>query len=137
MYLLDTNVVSELRKAKMCNPKVLAWSKQLSPSTLFLSVISILELETGILLIERRDEIQGARLRSWFETQVLPTFDGRILPVDTPIARRSAAMHVPAPRSDRDALIAATALVHKMTVVTRNVKDFEPTGAAIINPWQA
>jgi predicted nucleic acid-binding protein len=136
MYLLDTNVVSELRKTKTGNPKVLAWAKQFSPSTLFLSVVSTLELETGILLIERRDEIQGARLRSWFETQLLPTFDGRILPVDTPVARRATAMQVPAPCSDRDALIAATALVHNMTVVTRNVKDFEPTGAAIINPWQ-
>jgi toxin FitB len=136
MYLLDTNVVSELRKAKTGNPQVIAWAKQFSPSTLFLSVVSILELETGILLIERRDELQGARLRSWLETQLLPTFDGRILPVDTPVARRAAAMHVPAPCSGRDALIAATALVHNMTVVTRNVKDFEPTGTAIINPWQ-
>ena len=89
MYLLDTNVVSELRKAKTGNPQVIAWAKQFSPSTLFLSVVSILELETGTLLIERRDEIQGARLRSWFETQLLPTFDGRILPVDTPVAQYS------------------------------------------------
>jgi toxin FitB len=136
MYLLDTNVVSELRKTKTCHPKVLAWAKPLSPATLFLSVVSILELEMGILLMERRDEPQGARLRSWFETQLLPGFDGRILPVDTPVARRSAAMYIPARCSDRDALIAATALVHNMTVVTRNVTDFEPTGAAIINPWQ-
>lgn len=138
MYLLDTNVVSELRKATgKVNPKVRAWANNVSPSTLFLSAITILELEVGVLLIERRDQSQGALLRSWLEHAVLPGFDGRILAVDTPVARRSAAMHIPVRCSDRDALIAATALVHSMTVVTRNVSDFAPTGAAIINPWDA
>ncbi len=137
MYLLDTNIVSELRKAKSgkIDRNVKAWAKGVSPTTLFLSAISILELELGILLIERRDRSQGALLRSWMEDHVLPTFDDRILAVDTAVARRCAALHVPDPRSDRDALIAATALVHGMTVVTRNVQDFEPTGAAILNPW--
>lgn len=139
MYLLDTNVVSELRKAKTgkVNRNVNAWAKGVSPSTLFLSVISILELEIGILLIERRDRSQAAILRSWMEDHVLPAFSGRILAVDTPVARRCAALHVPTPCSDRDSLIAATAMVHGMTVVTRNVSDFEPTGVPIINPWQA
>jgi toxin FitB len=139
MYLLDTNVVSELRKAKTgkVNRNVNAWAKGVSPSTLFLSVISILELEIGILLIERRDRSQAAILRSWMEDHVLPAFSGRILAVDTPVARRCAALHVPTPCSDRDSLIAATAMVHGMTVVTRNVSDFEPTGVTIINPWQA
>jgi toxin FitB len=139
MYLLDTNVVSELRKAKSgkANPRVSAWAKDISPSTLFISAITILELEVGILLLERRDKSQGVLLRSWLEGYVLRAFEGRILPVDTPVARRSAAMHIPTPCSDRDALIAATALVHRMTVVTRNVSDFEITGAPILNPWQA
>jgi toxin FitB len=139
MYLLDTNVVSELRKAKSgkANPKVSAWAKDISPSTLFISAITILELEVGILLLERRDKSQGVLLRSWLEGYVLRAFEGRILPVDTTVARRSAAMHIPTPCSDRDALIAATALVHRMTVVTRNVSDFEITGAPILNPWQA
>lgn len=139
MYLLDTNVVSELRKAKTgkINRCVRAWAKSVSAATLYLSAISVLELEIGILLIERRDPSQGALLRSWMVGHVLPTFAGRVLAVDTPVAQRCAALHVPSPRSDRDALIAATALVHGMTVVTRNVVDFEPTGVAIINPWQA
>jgi predicted nucleic acid-binding protein len=139
MYLLDTNVVSELRKGKTgkVNRNVSAWAKGVSPPTLFLSAISILELEIGILLIERRDRAQAVILRSWMEDHVLPAFDGRILAVDTAVARKCAALHVPTPRSDRDSLIAATALVHGMTVVTRNVSDFEPTGVTIINPWQA
>jgi predicted nucleic acid-binding protein len=139
MYLLDTNVVSELRKGKTgkVNRNVSAWAKGVSPPTLFLSAISILELEIGILLVERRDRSQAVILRSWMEDHVLPAFNGRILAVDTPIARRCAALHVPTPGSDRDTLIAATAIVHGMTVVTRNVSDFESTGVPIINPWQA
>jgi predicted nucleic acid-binding protein len=139
MYLLDTNVVSELRKGKTgkVNRNVSAWAKGVSPPTLFLSAISILELEIGILLIERRDRAQAVILRSWMEDHVLPAFDGRILAVDTAVARKCAALHIPTPRSDRDLLIAATAIVHGMTVVTRNVSDFEPTGVTVINPWQA
>jgi toxin FitB len=138
MYLLDTNVVSELRKAKTgkVNRNVRAWAKSVSASALFLSAISILELEIGILVIERRDRAQGALLRSWMKDRVLKTFHGRILAVDTAVAVRCAALHVPSPCSDRDALIAATAMVHGMTVVTRNVSDFESTGVAIVNPWQ-
>src|ERR1700722_2425202 len=126
----------KLRKAKAgkANRNVRAWANGVSASTLFLSAISILELEIGILLIERRDRSQGAILRSWMEGHVLPTFFGRILPVDTPVAQRCAALHVPSPCSDRDALIAATAMVHGMAVVTRNVSDFEPMGVAVVNP---
>lgn len=139
MYLLDTNVISELRKAKTgkIDRRVKAWAKGVVPSALFLSSISILELEIGILLVERRDRSQGMHLRAWMEEHVLPTFADRILAVDTAVARNCAALHVPNPRSDRDALIAATAFVHGMTVVTRNVDDFEPTGVPILNPWQA
>ncbi len=137
MYLLDTNVVSELRKAKTgkINRGVKAWARNISPVTLFLSSISILELEIGILLIERRDPVQGRLLRSWMDGNVLPTFHNRILAVDIAVAQRCAALHIPNPRADRDALIAATAIVHGLTIVTRNVQDFEPTGVAILNPW--
>ena len=138
MYLLDTNVISELRKAKSgkADKNVVSWANSVSATRLFLSVITILELETGILLVERRDPAQGAMLRSWLNAHVLPAFSERILAVDTAVAQCCARLHVPDPRSDRDALIAATALVHGMTVVTRNVNDFEPTGVEILNPWK-
>ena len=137
MYLLDTNVVSELRKARSgkVHRNVSSWANSVSATGLFLSVISILELEIGLLLVERRDRSQGALLRAWLEDQVLPAFNRRILAVDTPVAQRCAKLHIPTPCSDRDALIAATAMVHGMTVVTRNVGDFEATGVAILNPW--
>ena len=136
-YLLDTNVVAELRKGKTrrADGNVIAWAEGVSASGMFLSAISVLEIETGVLLAERRDPVQGAALRSWLDLNVLATFAGRVLPVDTEVARRCARLHVPDPRPDRDALIAATALVHGMTVVTRNVSDFAPTGVAIVDPW--
>ena len=137
MYLLDTNVVSELRKARAgkADENVVAWAAEAPAASLFLSVITIQELEIGILLAERRDPPQGSILRSWLEDHVLPTFADRILPVDVPIARRSAALHVPDPRPVRDALIAATALVHGLTLVTRNVVGFEPTAVKVLDPW--
>src|SRR3984957_1057341 len=128
MYLVDTNVVSELRKAKNAHPRVRVWADALPAESLYLSVVSILELEIGILLLERRDRSKGAVLRAWMEGHVLATFEGRILAADTSVARKCATFHVPSPRSDRDTLIAATAMVHGMSVVTRNVSDFEPTG---------
>ncbi len=136
-YLLDTNVVSELRRAKAskANPRVVAWGESVAVARLFLSVVTIQELEMGVLLIERRDPAQGAILRAWLDGQVTPAFDGRILAVDTTVMRRCARLHVPDRRSDRDALIAATALVHGLTVVTRNVADFESTGVELFNPW--
>ncbi|HEY3926797.1 MAG TPA: type II toxin-antitoxin system VapC family toxin [Candidatus Koribacter sp.] len=136
MYILDTNVVSELRKGLQGDRKVRAWAQGVAVADLYLSAISILELEIGILLVERRDSKQGLVLRAWMEQHVLPSFEGRILSVDAAIARRSAALHVPNPRSDRNAIIAATALVHGMTIATRNVKNFQPMGVAIVNPWQ-
>jgi predicted nucleic acid-binding protein len=137
MYLLDTHVVSELRKAKAgkADANVLAWAGSVQASSLFLSVITILELEMGILRVERHDLAQAGLLRAWLDRQVLPAFERRILSVDVDVARLCAKLHVPNRRSDRDTLIAATALVHGMPVVTRNVEDFKPTGVGLINPW--
>ncbi|HEX8814181.1 MAG TPA: type II toxin-antitoxin system VapC family toxin [Terriglobales bacterium] len=135
MYLLDTNVISELRKARKTDPNVKKWAEPLTSASLYISVISVLELEIGILLINRRDQRQGAILRAWMENHVLPTFSGRILAIDTAVAERCATLHVPNPRSDRDAMIAATALVHGLTVATRNVADFERAGVGVFNPW--
>jgi hypothetical protein len=137
MFILDTNVVSELRKASTgkADRGVVAWANSVPVASLFLSAITILELEMGVLQVERRDASKGALLRAWMDNHVLPTFSGRVLSMDAEVARRCASLHVPDPRAERDALIAATALVHGMTVVTRNVQDFEPTGVAILNPW--
>jgi predicted nucleic acid-binding protein len=138
MYLLDTCVVSELRKAAdgKADPRVLAWQSGVDILACFLSVVTLQELQTGILRIARRDAGQGERFRVWLEQQVIPQFAGRILPVDEAVALRCAALHVPDPRPAHDAMIAATALVHEMTVVTRNTADFEQMGAALVDPWQ-
>lgn len=137
MFLLDTNVVSELRKAKAgkADANVTAWASGVPYGSLFISAITVLELEMGALLVERRDTTQGAILREWLDKHVVPAFHHRILPIDVAVAQRCARLHVPDPRAERDALIAATALVHGMTVVTRNIGDFQSTGAPLLNPW--
>lgn len=137
MFILDTNVISEMRKIRhgKADRHVAAWADPLIVSTLYLSVATIQELETGVLSMERRDAAQGAALRAWLELQVLPSFAGRILPVDLAVARQCARLQVPNPRPVLDALIAATALVHGMTIATRNTQDFASTGARTVNPW--
>ena len=137
MFLLDTNVISELRRPGRADRNVIGWASRIPANGFFLSAISILEIELGALLVARKDAAQGAVLRTWIDDQILPRFEGRILAVDTTVAQRCARLHVPDPRAERDALIAATALVHGLTVVTRNVTDFQPTGVAVLNPWQA
>jgi predicted nucleic acid-binding protein len=139
MYLLDTNVLSELRKVPSgkADLNVRAWAQTVHQSRLFISVITIFELETGLLLIARRDATQGEMLRTWLEDHLIPAFSDRILPVTIEIARRGARLCVPNPRPRRDGLIAATALAHRLTVVTRDVADYAPTGVPILNPWQA
>lgn len=137
MFLLDTNVVSELRKAGdgKADANVTAWLSSQDAAMFYVSAVTLMELELGVRLRERRDPAQGARLRAWMDGHVLPEFSERTLPVDTAVALCCAQLHIPDPRSDRDAYIAATALVHGMAVVTRNVVDFQPTGVDIINPW--
>lgn len=137
MFLVDTNVWSELRNRRRADANVKAWAEVSDNAEIFLSVVTVFEIERGILLKERRDPAQGARLRTWLEQRVLEPFKCRILLIDVDIARVCAKLHVPDPRPERDALIAATALVHGLTVVTRNTADFVPMGIALINPWLA
>ena len=135
MFLLDTNVICELRRPQRANSNVVAWANSNPAASFFLSAISILEIELGTLQIARKDAVQGAVLRAWIDEQILPRFEGRILAVDTAVAQRCARLHVPDRRGERDALIAATAMVHGLTVVTRNVADFKSIGVALLNPW--
>ncbi len=138
MFLLDTNVISELRKLKVgkANPRVATWANSVSASQFFLSAVTVLELERGVLLLERRDPSQAKVLRQWLSISVLDNFRDRILPFDTAVARRCAQLHVPNSRAYIDSMIAATALVHGIAVVTRNVSDFEGMGVMVFNPWQ-
>lgn len=138
MFLLDTNVISELRKAGggKADPNVVSWLSAQDATAFYISAVTLMELDLGILLIERRDSAQGARLRAWMNNHILPEFSERTVPVDAAVACRCARLHVPDPRPERDAFIAASALVHGMTIVTRNVADFAPMGVTIINPWK-
>ena len=138
MYLLDTHVVSELRKVKSgkADKNVENWSNQMEPGLLYVSSIVIHEIELGVLLAERADQAMGAVLRQWMNHHVLPAFEGRILPVDKKVVLVSAKYHVPDPKPYRDTLIGATAVVHDMTVVTRNIKDFQFAGLKVFNPWE-
>ncbi len=138
MYLLDTNVVSELRRARSgrANPHVVAWVQRRPVPALYLSVITAMEIEQGVLQVLRHDPRQAERLQRWLDSFVLTGLRNRLLPVDLRVALQCARLNVPDPRFDRDALIGATALVHGLTVVTRNVADFQPMGVTVINPWQ-
>ncbi|MXX46106.1 MAG: type II toxin-antitoxin system VapC family toxin [Acidimicrobiia bacterium] len=139
MYLLDTNVVSEIRKtgAGRADPHVVTWANRVDTDLTYISAITIQELEKGILLAERRDRALGSTLRSWLNDDVYQTFEGRVLPVDTAVARIAASLHVPNPAPVTDALIAATALSHAMAVVTRNLGDFTRfRQLMVLNPWE-
>lgn len=137
MYLLDTNVISELRRLGdgKADARVVAWVSGRDATDFYVSALTLMELEIGILRIERRDAKQGTQLRAWMDRFVLPEFLARTLPIDSTVALKCAQLHVPDPRAERDALIAATAIVHGMTVVTRNLVDFRIAGARAINPW--
>lgn len=137
MFIIDTNVVSELRKRDRADRNVLRWAEQADPASFHLSCITLLEIKYGALLIQRRDPAQGDLMLAWLAREIVQGFAGRILPIDDEVALASAPLHLPDRRPDRDAYIAATALVHRLTVVTRNTRDFEPTGVKLLNPWTA
>ena len=135
-YLLDTNVISELRKpAGRASMNVRVWAERQRTSDLWISVITVMEIEIRVARLERRDSVHGDVLRKWLERDLLAAFATRILPVDLAVVRRASAMHVPDPRPERDVLIAATALSLNLVVVTRNIVDFQPLGVELLNPW--
>ena len=137
MFLLDTNVVSELRKfgTDRIHQNVERWAQAIPGEQTYLSVVTIFELERGVLLIERRDPTQGKVLRQWLTEKVLRQYTKRIIPVTVEVAQRCASLHIPNPMPEYDALIAATALQHGLIIVTRNTNDFTKTGVKLINPW--
>lgn len=138
MNLLDTNVLSEFRKDSVgkADPRVVAWASSQTAERLFISAITLFEIEKGALLLEWRDQRQGLLLRTWVDSKLMPAFSGRILPVDDRIASLAASLHVPDPAPFADSLIAATAIVHGYSVVTRNARDFQFPGVFVINPWE-
>lgn len=137
MYLLDTNVISELRKAgsNTADANVIQWAKDKPTSSLFISAITVLEIEMGVLQIERKDPKQAAIYRTWLNSHVLKAFSDRVLPFDTSVALKCAQLHVPNPKSERDAMIASTSIIHGLTLVTRNEKDFNHMDIEVVNPW--
>lgn len=134
-YLLDTNALSDSRRAALASPGFRAWLEEQPLDALYISAITLMEAEIGTLRVQRRDPPQGALLRAWIDDIVLPRFDMRILPVTAEIALRAAALQVPDPLATADCLIAATALVNGMSLVTRNARHFGRTGVSLVNPW--
>ncbi len=137
MYILDNNVISELRKIKSskANDGVVQWIKDKPRNQLFTCDIVIMEIYRGILLKERKDIVQASHLRSWFNNFVMAYFDGRILGIDHNVSLICAGFHVPNPRAENDTWIASIAKYHNMILVTRNEKDFENLPIKIINPF--
>lgn len=137
MLLLDTNVVSELGKVASgkAHPNVVVWNETVDPAETFICSVVLHELEMGVRLVEHNDVAAGRVLRNWLDNIVLTAFSGRILPLDDSIAIQAARLHVPDPKPINDAYIAATALTRRMTLVTRNIKDFDSMGVTLVNPW--
>ena len=133
-YLLDTNVISELRKGESCDPNVRAWFLPIPVEELFVSVLTIGEIRRGIESIRFRDQPTARVLELWLR-QLVSSYEDRILPVDQEVAERWGEMNVPDPLPVMDGLIAATAGVHDLTVATRNTKDVARTGVPFVNPF--
>ena len=138
MFLLDTNVVSELRetRTRKPHPRVAAWARSIDPADQYTTSVTILELEIGVVLKRRHDAAQAAIFRTWMDSHVFPAFAGRILEFDSEAAQHCAALHEWATPPFRNALIAGIAMARGFAVVTRNVRDFQPMGVPVFNPWE-
>ncbi len=138
MFLLDTNIISESRKlgSPRIDPRVAEWLGQIDVEATYVSAMTIFELERGVRQMERRDAKQGAALRRWLDDQIIPTYEHRTLPLSRAVALICAGLHIPDPKSERDAWIAATALEAGLTLVSRNVADFAGMGVELINPFE-
>ena len=137
MYLLDTVTVSALRRPEKAPAALRRWVASVNPLQCYISVMTIFEVELGVRLLDRRDRLQAAPLRQWIDSVLRPSFRSRLLPVDEPVAIACAGLHVPDSRAARGALIAATAIVHGLTVATRNIRDFQGLPVALVDPWRA
>ena len=135
-YLIDTNVISELRKGQRCDPNVVQWFASVADVEIYLSVLVIGELRRGIECIRRRDPTAAAALETWLK-RVVKSFDNRLLAVDEEIAEEWGRMNASSPLSTIDSLLAATAKVHGLTLVTRNVKDIVNAGVSYLNPFES
>jgi len=133
-YLLDTNVVSELKKGSRCHPGVAAWFEQVDDGELYLSVLVVGELERGIARIRRRDSASAEKLENWLR-DLTEAYEDRILPITLPISRIWGSYGVQRPIPTVDGLLAASAQYHGLVFVTRNTKDVSATGATCMNPF--
>lgn len=134
-YLIDTNVLSELRKGRRCNARGAAWFAQVADHDIFLSVLVIGEIRRGVERIRRRDPQAAAALESWL-SRVITNHSDRLLPIDREIAEEWGRMNAARPLSAIDSLLAATAKIHGLTLVTRNIADIATTGVAYLNPFE-
>lgn len=138
MYLLDTNIISEIRKLakNKCDKNVADWVRSTSKDLMFTNAVVMMELERGVMSIERKDTTQGKLLRHWFEMDVKPAFHGKILKIDEQTAQICAKLHIPDHAPENDAWIAASAIQHNLVLVTRNTADFARTGVKLFNPFE-
>jgi len=139
MYLLDTNVVSEIRKIRQnkTNQNVVAWLSRVQKESLYTNAVVLMEIERGILRLENIDPQQADRFKNWYHSAVKPMFHERILPIDEATATVCSRLHVPDLSPENDAWVAASAIQYDLTLVTRNTRDFGHSNLRVLNPFDS